>query len=94
MRENAIRALVRQKKIVIEHIPGILNLLDLFTKEMRDTTHFLTLVNLIMYTPTLPESDTHTNNILPLVPDHTVAIGGASTTVEIPTVPTTYSVPT
>ena len=40
MQENAIRELVQQKRIKIEHVSDILNLSDLFTKDMKDISHF------------------------------------------------------
>ena len=30
----------QSKDVDVEHIPGIINLSDLFTKEMKDNTHF------------------------------------------------------
>jgi len=48
MRENLVRENVENQFVSVEHIGGKVNLADLFTKEMRDTTHFITLRNLMM----------------------------------------------
>ena len=41
MRENAIRESVKNDFITVKHIEGKLNLSDMFTKEDRDTEHFI-----------------------------------------------------
>jgi hypothetical protein len=43
IRQCGLRDAVRHKEIAPVHIPGAINPSDLFTKEMRDTTHFLQL---------------------------------------------------
>jgi hypothetical protein len=40
MRENAIREWVQDASLQILHVPGWINLADLFTKEMQDGAHF------------------------------------------------------
>jgi hypothetical protein len=42
IRENAVRESVQKGFINVKHISGKLNLGDMFTKEEKDTTHFLT----------------------------------------------------
>ena len=49
MRENMVHENVENSFITVERIGGKVNLADLFTKEMRDTTHFITLRNLMMH---------------------------------------------
>jgi hypothetical protein len=48
MRENHVRENVENKFVTIQHIGGKLNLADLFTKEMKDVTHFVELRDLMM----------------------------------------------
>jgi len=49
MRENHVRENVENKFVFIQHIGGKLNLADLFTKEMKDTGHFVELRDLMMH---------------------------------------------
>jgi len=49
MHEDLVRENVENNFIQIEHIGGKVNLADLFTKEMKDTNHFVTLRNLMMH---------------------------------------------
>ena len=51
IRENAIRESVDNSFVKILHIEGKTNLADMFTKEMKDTTHFLNLRNIIVTSP-------------------------------------------
>ena len=48
MRENRARENVTSKFIDIRHVDGKHNIADIFTKEMRDTTHFVELRDLFM----------------------------------------------
>ena len=48
IRENAVRESVLSKFITVKHIAGKLNLADLFTKEDRDCTHFMTIRDLLV----------------------------------------------
>jgi hypothetical protein len=48
MRENMVREQVEKQFVSDTHIGGKMNLADLFTKEMKDTTHFVELRDLIM----------------------------------------------
>jgi hypothetical protein len=48
MIENHVRENVEQKFVTISHIGGKHNLADLFTKEMKDTAHFVELRDLMM----------------------------------------------
>jgi len=43
-----VRENVENQFVSIQHIGGKLNLADLFTKEMKDTTHFVELRDLMM----------------------------------------------
>jgi len=43
MRENRVRENVLSKFVSIHHVDGKVNLADLFTKEMKDTNHFVEL---------------------------------------------------
>ncbi len=48
MKENHVRENVENLFVAIEHIAGKQNLADLFTKEMKDTSHFIELRDLMM----------------------------------------------
>jgi len=48
MKENHVRENVERKFVSIEHIGGKQNLADLFTKEMKDTVHFVELRDIMM----------------------------------------------
>jgi len=48
MRENRVRENVQKSFVQICHVDGKKNLADLFTKEMRDTSHFVELLDLMM----------------------------------------------
>jgi len=54
MRENMVREQVENNFVSIKHIGGKVNIADLFTKEMRDTTHFVQLRNLTMRPRSIP----------------------------------------
>jgi len=48
MKENQIRENIANQFLSIQHIEGKLNLADIFTKEMKDTNHFVTLCDRFM----------------------------------------------
>jgi hypothetical protein len=48
MRENAIQEGVQDDFITVLHIEGKVNLADMFTKEDKDTEHFIQIRDLIM----------------------------------------------
>jgi hypothetical protein len=48
MRENRIRENIASQFVDIQHIAGKINLADIFTKEMKDTSHFVELRDLFM----------------------------------------------
>jgi hypothetical protein len=48
MRENHVRENVEWQFVSIAHIGGKVNMADLFTKEMKDTSHFVELRDLMM----------------------------------------------
>jgi len=48
MRENMVRENVENKFVSIHHIGSKQNLADLFTKEMKDTAHFVELRDLML----------------------------------------------
>jgi hypothetical protein len=48
MRENRVRENVTSKFVTILHVDGKHNIADIFTKEMREITHFVELRNLFM----------------------------------------------
>jgi hypothetical protein len=48
MRENRVRENVTSQFVTICHVDGRKNIADIFTKEMRDTAHFIELRNLFM----------------------------------------------
>jgi hypothetical protein len=48
IRENAVHESIQNKFIEVKHIPGRLNLSDMFTKEDKDSTHFITIRDLVL----------------------------------------------
>jgi hypothetical protein len=48
IRENAVRESYQNGFIIVEHVPGKVNLSDMFTKEDKDTSHFLAIRNTVM----------------------------------------------
>jgi hypothetical protein len=48
MKENRVRENVRSNFVRITHVDGKTNLADLFTKEMRNTAHFVSLRDIMM----------------------------------------------
>jgi len=48
MHENRVRENIASRFISVCHIDGKINLADIFTKEMKDTSHFVELRNLFM----------------------------------------------
>jgi hypothetical protein len=48
IRENSVREAYHDKFINIHHIPGKLNLSDMFTKEEKDVQHFLTIRDVVL----------------------------------------------
>ena len=48
MKENHVRENVARQFVSIQHVGGKVNLADLFTKEMKDTAHFVELRDLMM----------------------------------------------
>ena len=40
LRKNMVRECHQSKEVEVEHIPGIINPSDIFTKKMKDITHF------------------------------------------------------
>jgi hypothetical protein len=49
MRENRVHENVLSHNVPIQHICGKKNLADLFTKKMRDTSHFVELRDLMIF---------------------------------------------
>ena len=47
IRENAVRESVQGKTVVIRHIAGNFNIADIFTKELRDTSTFIQIRDVI-----------------------------------------------
>jgi hypothetical protein len=48
MHENRIRENIASNFIRVNHVDGKVNLADIFTKEMKDTTHFVEIRDAIM----------------------------------------------
>jgi hypothetical protein len=48
MKENRVRENIQSQFIKICHVNGKINLADLFTKEMKDTGHFVELRDLML----------------------------------------------
>jgi hypothetical protein len=53
MKENRIRENIQNNFVTIRHVNGKVNMADLFTKEMKDTGHFVELRDLMLQ-PHLP----------------------------------------
>ena len=51
IRENAVQESVDEKIIQVLHVSGETNLADMFTKEMKDTSQFISLRDLIVRDP-------------------------------------------
>jgi hypothetical protein len=48
MKENRVRENIASEFVTITHVDGKLNIADIFTKEMKDTSHFVELHDLFM----------------------------------------------
>jgi hypothetical protein len=48
MKENHVRENIANNFVAIQHIEGRINLADLFTKQMKDTAHFIELRDLLV----------------------------------------------
>jgi hypothetical protein len=48
MKENRVRKNVDSDFITMKHVDGKVNIADIFTKEMKDTTHFVELCDIFM----------------------------------------------
>jgi hypothetical protein len=48
MRKNRVRENILSKFVTIRHVDGKINIADIYTKEMKDTTHFVELRDLFM----------------------------------------------
>jgi hypothetical protein len=48
MKDNHVRENIASKFIAVKHVDGKINLADIFTKEMKDTRHFVELRNIMM----------------------------------------------
>jgi hypothetical protein len=48
MRENAVCESYQNGFLIVKHISGKINLSDMFTKEDKDTGHFLEIRNVVM----------------------------------------------
>jgi hypothetical protein len=48
MKENYIRENIANNFVMINHVDGKVNMADIFTKEMKDTGHFVELRDLMM----------------------------------------------
>ena len=49
IKENAVRENIQNKSIKISHVDGKTNIADIFTKEDKDTAHYLELRDLLLY---------------------------------------------
>eukprot|EP00957_Ditylum_brightwellii_P156143 11884780-Ditylum_brightwellii.AAC.1 len=48
IRENAVREAVQANQVEVKYIAGAVNLSDMFTKEEKDTSHFLQLQDRVL----------------------------------------------
>ena len=51
LQDNAVRESIQNKRVHIDHIPGSSNIADIFTKKDRDKSHFVTLLDKILFPP-------------------------------------------
>ena len=73
LRENMIRECHQSKDVHVEHIPSIINTSNIFTKEMKDNTHFrilrdslvVSLQAFLKYNHNVPSNIISANKILP-----------------------------
>ena len=73
LRENMVRECHQSKDVDVEHFPGIINPSDIFTKEMKNNTHFRNLRDSMMvslktfleYNHNVPTHIISANKILP-----------------------------
>jgi hypothetical protein len=56
IRKNAVRESVQNSFVTISHVSGKINLADIFTKKDKDTSHFLTVRDVLMSAPLLAAS--------------------------------------
>ena len=49
IKENAVRENIHNKTIKISHVDGKVNIADIFTKEDKDSTHYLAIRDLLLY---------------------------------------------
>lgn len=54
MKENRVRENIASEFVTIQHVDGKLNIADIFTKEMKDISHFVELRDLFMCHRFLP----------------------------------------
>jgi hypothetical protein len=54
MKENHVRENIAARFVHVQHVEGKINLADIFTKEMKDTAHFVELRDLFMCHRFLP----------------------------------------
>eukprot|EP00957_Ditylum_brightwellii_P005546 425198-Ditylum_brightwellii.AAC.1 len=48
IREVAVRDAIRNAEIRVGHIPGRINIADIFTKEIKDDKHYLHIVDALL----------------------------------------------
>ena len=73
LRENMVWKCHQSKDVDVNHIPGIINQSNIFTKEMKDNTHFRNIIDSIMvslqaflkYSHNVPTQIIYDNKILP-----------------------------
>ena len=71
--ENMIQECHQLKDVDVDHIPGIINPSNIFTKEMKDNTHFINIRDSMMvslqaflkYSHNVPTHIIYSNKILP-----------------------------
>eukprot|EP00957_Ditylum_brightwellii_P113029 8618890-Ditylum_brightwellii.AAC.1 len=60
IRENVVREAIQTNQAEVKHITGAVNLSGMFTKEEKDTCHFLQLQDRILEVP--PEKENHNSS--------------------------------
>ena len=76
LQENMVRECHQYKYVDVKNIPGIINTINIFTKEMKDNTHFrnirdsmmVSLQDFLKYNQNIPTHIISTRKTLPYYP--------------------------
>ena len=79
LRENMVRGCHKSKYVDVEHIPGIINPSERFTKDTKDNTHIINIrgsimVSLQAFLKYIPKVTSHTVSAEKLLPYHSIRL--------------------